>query len=261
MSEDDQDTIAIRVEGLEVSYGEQRVLEGLSFELRRGEVFGYIGRNGAGKTTTVRVLTGIHSDFEGSVRIGPNDVRDDPLAVKSCIGYVPETAALYTLLSPVEYLGLLAQVYGVAAAEDRIRRLLELFGLASEAESRMTTFSKGMKQKVLIIAALFHDPEIVFLDEPLSGLDAQATVLMKELIAALASAGKTVFYCSHLLDVVERVCDRIAILDGGRIRSIGSFEELQAGRDDASLEGIFTELIAAGGQEERARNILEAIVA
>ncbi len=252
---------AICVRNLQKRYGDKMVLQGIDLAVGRGEVLGYIGPNGAGKTTTVKILTGMLGGFDGSARVCGLDVAADPLAVKRRIGYVPEAGALYEALTPMEFLSLCGRLFGLP--DDALRHksieLLRLFELDGQRDERMTTFSKGMKQKVLITAGLIHNPEVIFLDEPLSGLDANSTVVVKELIRRLSAAGRTVFYCSHMMDVVERVCDRIVIIDQGRIVADGTFESLQAGRQDASLERIFTQLTSAGGHEATARRFVEII--
>jgi ABC-2 type transport system ATP-binding protein len=174
---------------------------------------------------------------------------------------VPENAVLFELLTVAEYLLLVGRLHGLEDELTKYRAVefLKVFELEDRLRSRIQTLSKGMRQKVLLTSALLADPEIVFLDEPLSGLDVHSTILVKELIRALARSGKTVFYCSHVMDVVERVCDRIAILDGGRIAALGTFEELQAQRGGGSLEQIFARLTSAGDQVEQAQRLLEVL--
>lgn len=250
----------ITLRGLTKRYGEKEVLRGIDLDVTPGHVLGYIGPNGAGKSTTVKILVGMLPDFSGQALVCGCDVARDPLEVKRRIGYVPESAALYDVLTPMEYLRFIGQLYGMNTAEieRRAQEMLGLFGLAGEVDNRMTTFSKGMKQKVLITAGMIHNPEVLFLDEPLSGLDANSVVTVKEIIRRLAERGKTIFYCSHVMDVVERVCDRIVILSGGEIIADGSFEELQAQSTGASLERIFTQLTSAGGHEIVADQFIRA---
>ncbi|HTF88830.1 MAG TPA: ABC transporter ATP-binding protein [Planctomycetota bacterium] len=252
---------AIELRGLRKSYGERSVLDGIDLVLARGSILGYIGPNGAGKSTTVKILCGLMPDFEGEVRVLGLDPRADPLAVKRKIGYVPENAVLYELLTVAEFLLLVGRLHGMADAlvQRRASEFLRVFELEERLGARIQTLSKGMRQKVLLTSALLHDPELVVLDEPLSGLDVNATILVKELIRALAAAGKTVFYCSHVMDVVERVCDRIAILDGGKLVAQGSFEELQAARGGGSLEQIFSRLTSVGGQAEAAQRLIATL--
>ena len=161
----------------------------------------------------------------------------------------------------MEFLSLVGRLFDIkpAQVEQKAVELLRIFDLQDRRDERMTTFSKGMKQKVLIIAGLIHNPEVIFLDEPLSGLDANSALVVKELVASLAAAGRTVFYCSHMMDIVERVCHRIVIVDEGRIVADGTFESLQSGVKEASLERIFTQLTSAGGQEQAARDFVKVI--
>ena len=251
----------ISAKNLTKRFGDKVALQDVSFEVGPGEILGYIGPNGAGKTTTVKILIGMMNEFDGTASVCGIDVREDPLEVKRRIGYVPETSALYDALTPMEYLTFIGRLYGLPDAETRRRAegMLELLGLKDELENRMSSFSKGMAQKVLITAGLMHDPEIVFMDEPLTGLDANSSLIIKELIARLAALGKTVFYCSHIMDVVERVCTRIMILDGGRIAADGSFDELQGQAQGSSLEQIFTQLIGEGVHEAVADQLVQVI--
>jgi ABC-2 type transport system ATP-binding protein len=253
--------VAIELRGLRKSFGPKRVLDGIDLTVERGTILGYIGPNGAGKSTTVKILCGLLADFEGEVRVLGLDPRADPVAVKRRIGYVPENAYLFEQLTVAEHVLLVGRLHGLADAlvKRRAERFLEQFELADRLGSRIATLSKGMRQKLLLTSGLLHDPELVVLDEPLSGLDVNATILVKELIRALAAAGKTVFYCSHVMDVVERVCDRIAILDGGKLVAQGTFEELQRAQGGGSLEHIFAQLTSEGGQAEKAQALLEAL--
>jgi len=252
---------AVELRGLSKRFGSRIVLDGIDLAVERGTILGYIGPNGAGKSTTVKILCGLLATFEGEVHVLGLDPRADPLAVKRGIGYVPENAALYELLTVAEFLLLIGRLHGLE--DERIRQrataFLEVFELEARLGARIQTLSKGMRQKVLLTSALLPDPELVVLDEPLSGLDVNSAILVKELIRALAQAGKTVFYCSHVMDVVERVCDRIAVLDGGKIVAQGSFEELQAARGGGSLEQIFAQLTSAGGQEEKVQRLVRAL--
>lgn len=251
----------ISASNLTKRFGDKVALQDVSFEVGPGEILGYIGPNGAGKTTTVKILIGMMDEFEGTAAVCGIDVREDPLAVKRRIGYVPETSALYDALTPMEYLTFIGRLYGLPDAEiqRRAEGMLELLGLKDELANRMSSFSKGMAQKVLITAGLMHDPEIIFMDEPLTGLDANSALIIKELIARLAALGKTVFYCSHIMDVVERVCTRIMILDGGRIAADGSFDELQGQAQGSSLEQIFTQLTGEGVHEAVADQLVQVI--
>ncbi len=252
---------AIVVHGLKKTYGgNEYVLKGIDLEIYPGQIIGYIGPNGAGKTTTVKILIGMLPDFEGEVSVFGHDVASHPIEVKKRIGYVPETAALYDTLTPNEYLGFIGQIYGLSPnlCRSRAGKMLGLFDLAEYAEVRMNAFSKGMKQKVLLIAGLLHDPDLLFLDEPLAGLDANTALVIKEILSQLAASGKTIFYCSHVMDVVERICHRIIIIDRGLVIANGTFDELQAMDKEVSLEGIFTHLTGSTGHAEKAHRFIAA---
>jgi ABC-2 type transport system ATP-binding protein len=237
----------ITIRNLKQSYDKKNlVLQGIDLDIYPGQIIGYIGPNGAGKTTTVKILTGMLSDFTGDVTVLGYDMASNPIEVKKKIGYIPENVALYDTLTPIEYLNFIGQLYKMEEKEieKKTRRMLQILALSENTDQRMTTFSKGMRQKVLIIAGMLHDPEIIFMDEPLTGLDANTTVTMKEILAKLAKQGKTIFYCSHIMDVVERISDRIVIINNGQIIADAPFEELQAMYKERgeSLETIFTQL-------------------
>ena len=255
------DSPAISMVALRKAYGSKQVLDGLDLEVQAGQVVGYIGPNGAGKSTTLRILTGLLEDYEGQARVDGLDVGVDALEVKRRIGYVPENAQLYDALSMAEHLQLVSRLHGLPddLGEHRARALMDAFGLGERMLSRIGSLSKGQRQKVLIASALIHDPKVLFLDEPLSGLDVASTILIKTVIRELADRGATVFYSSHMMDVVERVCDRIVILSGGRIVADGSYEELSAAREGGSLEVIFAELTGTGGESAAAHAVLEAL--
>jgi len=252
----------IDLKGLKKAFGKKTVLDGIDLEVARGQILGYIGPNGAGKTTTVKILIGMLDGFLGSVNVCGFNVATAPLEVKRRVGYVPETAAMYDALTPMEYLQFVGRLYGleIVEVEKRAEEMLALFELSKEKKKRMSTFSKGMRQKVLIIAGLIHDPELIIMDEPLSGLDANSAVMVKEVLAGLAREGKTIFYCSHVMDVVERICDRIVILAEGRIIADGSFEALQAMSKAPSLESLFTRLTSEGTHRDVATRFIRAFM-
>jgi len=234
----------ISMQAVAKEYAGNYVLKGINLEFEKGQIIGYIGPNGAGKSTTIKILTGIISEFEGEASLLGMDVRKDPIGIKQRIGYIPEQAALYDVLTPMEYLRFVGRLYQLetAATEKKSLELLRLFELSDKAQQRMNGFSKGMKQKILLIAGLIHNPEIIFLDEPLSGLDANAVILVKEILAQLKQAGKTLFYSSHIMDVVEKISDRIIIINKGEVIADGDFESLKANAHLGSLENIFTAL-------------------
>lgn len=250
----------IQIQNLHKYYSASHVLKGINLSVEAGQVVGYIGPNGAGKSTTLKVLIGLLTDYEGQVSVLGHDVKTDPIAVKSRIGYVPENAALYDTLTPMEYLQFIGQLYGMeeSTIERRAFDLLGLFELSGHVNARMTTFSKGMRQKVLLISGLIHNPEIIFLDEPLSGLDANAVVLVKAIIRQLADAGKTVFYSSHIMDVVEKISDRIIIINAGQIIADGTFAELQH-QHSGSLEQLFGQLTGSDDQQDTATEFINTL--
>lgn len=239
-----------------------KVLNNINLSINAGEIIGYIGPNGAGKSTTIKILSGIIHDFDGEASVLGLDVRKDILDIKRQIGYIPENAALYDTLTPLEYLHFIGQLYKLdrAQVDKKAKELLELFDLGNYSESRMTTFSKGMRQKVLLIAGMIHNPSLLFLDEPLSGLDANAVILVKEILSQLRKNGKTIFYSSHIMDVVEKISDRIIIINKGEMIANGTFAELNS-QAKGSLEQIFTELTGNKEHESAAGqfiNILES---
>jgi ABC-2 type transport system ATP-binding protein len=235
---------AIKISNLQKAYGSALVLKDVNLEVNSGEIIGYIGPNGAGKSTTIKILIGMIPNYTGNVEVMGLDVKANPLEVKRLIGYVPENASLYDTLSPLEYLRFLGSLYQLEThqIEGKATELLKLFALYDQRNDRMTTFSKGMKQKVLLISGILHNPEVIFLDEPLSGLDANAVILVKEILSQLKHAGKTIFYSSHIMDVVEKISDRIVLINKGTIIANGTFDELKSQRETGSLEQIFNQL-------------------
>ena len=204
----------ITIKNLSKNYGDKQVLTNINLEIFQGQVIGYIGPNGAGKSTTVKILCGLISDYSGEVIINGIDLKKNAVEAKTLIGYVPELAELYDVLTPFEFLSFMADLYSLdeQLAHERINKMLDAFGLEGNKNQLMDTFSKVMRQKVLIISGLLHNPQIIILDEPLSGLDANSVIIVKELISKLAKEGKTIFYCSHMMDVVEKVSDRIILI-------------------------------------------------
>jgi ABC-2 type transport system ATP-binding protein len=254
------DQPVISIKGLYKNYGAKQVLRGIDLEVYPGQVLGYIGPNGAGKSTTVKILCGLISDFTGSVTVGGIDIKTDPVGVKKRIGYIPELAELYDVLTPSEFLHFMGSLYGLAydVCEDRITKMMTAFSLKDSIHQRMDTFSKGMRQKVLLASGLIHNPDIIILDEPLSGLDANSVIIVKDLISKLAKEGKTIFYCSHMMDVVEKVSDRIILIDNGSIVADGSFEALKQQQGNQSLEQIFAKLTAHESLGKAADDLMRA---
>lgn len=251
---------SISIHKLRKFYGHKQVLKDISLEVYPGQVLGYIGPNGAGKSTTVKILCGLISDYDGGVHVQGVDVRENPVEAKKRIGYIPELAELYDVLTPHEFLQFMGRLYGMddKICDERIQKMMGAFGLKDNLHDRMDTFSKGMRQKVLLTSGLMHNPDIIILDEPLSGLDANSVIIVKELISKLAKEGKTIFYCSHMMDVVEKVSDRIILIDGGQVLADGSFEELKAQQGNQSLEQIFAKLTSKSEHQQAADDILNA---
>lgn len=252
--------MVINIKNLHKSYGPNHILRGINLEVESGKIIGYIGPNGAGKSTTIKILTGIIPDFEGDVSVLGIDVRQNPIEVKRRIGFVPENAMLYETLTPMEYLTFIGQLHDLPI-EDINRKaggLLHVLGLYDVKDNRMTTFSKGMRQKVLLISGLIHNPEIIFLDEPLSGLDANSVILVKEILTKLKEDGKTIFYSSHIMDVVEKISDRIILINKGWVVADGSFEELQKS-SKSSLEELFSQMTGDEGSSKKVDDFLNAL--
>lgn len=247
---------------LHKKYGDVTALQDLTLRIERGEIFGLLGPNGAGKSTTVKILTGLSKPTAGLARLAGIDVTEDPIEVKRRIGYVPENAMLYESLTANEYLKLVGELRHIDSSrlEHQRDELFELFGLTKEDRTKLLSeFSKGMKQKVLLISALIHNPEVLILDEPLSGLDANASLIVKELLRKFAQSGKTIFFCSHVLDVVERLCDRIGILYRGSLIAIGSPQEILEQSSETSLERAFNKLTGGSDVERSTSDVLKAI--
>lgn len=250
----------ISFKNISKKYGDKVVLDNINFDIFNGQIIGYIGPNGAGKSTTVKILTGIIQDYEGIVLYKGVDIREDIIALKKRIGYAPEVAELYDLLSPREYLNFVGSLYQLPTniIKDRSENILKSLGLLEQIDQRMDTFSKGMRQKVLLTSSILHNPEILILDEPMSGLDANAIIVLKELIQAFKLEGKTIFYCSHMMDVVEKVSDKIILLNKGCIVANDTIENLRE-HNNASLENIFASLTTSDNLSATAQNIIDAI--
>lgn len=252
----------IEIKQLKKQYDGRYVLNGIDAIIESGQLLGYIGPNGAGKSTTIKIICGLIPDFEGEVKVMGMDVRKEAQTIKQHIGYIPEQAALYDVLTPLEYLRLIGKLYAMPDAEIKSKSLslLRLFELDKNADHRMETFSKGMRQKVLLTSGLLHNPDIIFLDEPLSGLDANAVILVKEILSQLKAAGKTLFYSSHIMDVVEKICDRIIIIDKGNKIADDSFANLQLQSNSGTLENIFTKLTGdSHNYQQTAKDFLDVI--
>lgn len=253
----------LEVRRLTKRYGALVAIDDVSFEVRPGEVLGLLGPNGSGKSTTVKILTGLLDPTAGGVFMNGRDVASDLQGFKRFVGYVPEEPYLYTYLTGPEYLRLVGRLRGVPerALDDKIDRFLQLLGIYDDRYQTIGSYSKGMRQKVLIAAAVLHNPRIVVLDEPFSGLDVTAARVLKAFVRALAAAGKMVVFSSHVLEVVEQVCSRVVILKDGRIVGHDSVEHLRATLQLPSLDAVFAALVAEDDLEERTRGLFAAMQA
>jgi ABC-2 type transport system ATP-binding protein len=251
------------VQRLTKRYGALTAVHDLSFEVRPGEVLGLLGPNGSGKSTTVKILMGLLRQTSGTVRLAGADVLADLLAYKRRLGYVPEEPHLYSYLTGPEYLQLVGRLRGLPARalDERIERFLRLLGIYDDRYQTLSSYSKGMKQKVLIAAAVLHDPSIVVLDEPFSGLDVTAARVLKGFVRALADEGKMVVFSSHVLEVVEQVCSRVVILKDGHLVGHDSVANLRATLQLPSLDAVFAQLVADEDVGDRARGLIAAMKA
>jgi ABC-2 type transport system ATP-binding protein len=243
-------------------YPGQTAVNGISFSIRPGEILGYLGPNGSGKSTTVKMLTGLMQPTYGHILLDGEDIHRDLAGYKRRLGYVPEEPNLYPYLSGREYLQLVGTLRGIDydLLDRKIEALMQLFSLSSSRYSPIGSYSKGMRQKVLIMAALLHNPDILIFDEPLSGLDVTSAAMFRNLVQTLAREGKLIFYCSHVLEVVERICSHVAILNKGNCVALDSVERVRNRiAADQSLEQSFTHLVEAPDTESLAREIVSVM--
>lgn len=235
----------LRLEGLTKSYarGAKPAVDGIDLHVRRGEIFGFIGPNGAGKTTTIKMLCGILVPDAGRVEVNGVDMARDPIGAKRNFCYVPDVHDTYDRLTGQEYLNFIADVYGVdtKTRQERAAKYLEMFEIADAAGEQIKSYSHGMKQKLLITAALLPAPPLWVLDEPMTGLDPKSAALLKDEMRAHTAMGNSVFFSTHVLDVAERLCDRIGIINDGHLIAVGTLDELRGGKNE-SLESLFLEL-------------------
>jgi ABC-2 type transport system ATP-binding protein len=253
----------LEARALSKRYGGLSAVENVSVQLKAGEVLGCVGPNGAGKSTTVKMLIGLLKPTNGEVLFEGQDINRDLVAYRKSIGYVPEEANLYPFLSGCEYLELVATLRGmqVTRIAEKIDALLQLFSLHQNRHSAIASYSKGMKQRILLIAALLDNPKLLILDEPLSGLDVTSALILKNLIKALGEAGRAVFYCSHVLEVVEKVCSRLLVLGKGRVIANDAPARLREFAGKGSLESTFSHVIDQVDTEKISREILEVMSA
>ncbi len=251
----------LEVREITKEYNRRAVVDHVSFTIDRGEVLGYLGPNGSGKSTTVRMLTGLLEPTSGEVLYGGRPIRDDLIAYKRVLGYVPEEPFLYPYLSGREYLQLAGRLRCLPehGATEKIDALLRLFSMYEHRFSTIGSYSKGMKQKILLIAALIHNPELIIFDEPLSGLDVTAALVFRNLISALAREGKMILYSSHVLEVVEKVSRRVLILRRGKVVAHDSVEHLRTLLSSPSLEDVFAQVAVQEDTEKLAADMISVI--
>ena len=233
----------LRMEHLTKCFGEKKAVDDLSLHILPGEIYGFIGHNGAGKTTTIKACCGIQRQDSGEIFIDGISMRDDPIACKARLAYIPDNPDLYEFMTGTQYLNFIADVFGVSTADRkaRITRYADAFELTNDLPQSIAGYSHGMKQKLAIISALLHDPRLIIMDEPFVGLDPKATHLLKELMRQFCDAGGAIFFSTHVLEVAERLCDKVAIIKSGRLIRSGSMEEVKG---DESLEAVFLEMEA-----------------
>ena len=231
----------LKIEHLTKTYGEKKAVDNLNLHIKPGEIYGFIGHNGAGKTTTLKAVVGILQFDAGEILIDGKSVRTVPLACKRDIAYIPDNPDLYDYMTGIKYLNFIADVFGVSAADrqTRIRKYADLFELTSDLAQPIAAYSHGMKQKLAIIAAWLHQPKLIIMDEPFVGLDPKASHLLKGMMHDICDAGGAIFFSTHVLEVAEKLCDKVAIIKGGKLVRSGTMEEVKG---DDSLEEVFLEL-------------------
>ena len=229
------------IQHLTKTYGEKKAVDDLSLRIAPGEIYGFIGHNGAGKTTTLKAAVGILQFDAGDIFIGGRSIRTDPLGCKRQLAYIPDNPDLYDFMSGIQYLNFIADIFGIPAAERwaRIEPLADAFELTGDLGQPVSAYSHGMKQKLAIIAAWIHDPKLILMDEPFVGLDPKAAHLLKGMMRELCDVGGAIFFSTHVLEVAEKLCDKVAIIKGGRLIRSGTMEEVKG---DDSLEDVFLEL-------------------
>ena len=231
----------LNIEHLTKTYGEKKAVDDLNLHIRPGEIYGFIGHNGAGKTTTLKSVAGILQFDAGEIYIGGDSVREKPLECKRKIAYIPDNPDLYEYMTGIRYLNFIADIFGVDATlrRERIRRYADAFELTGDLAQPIAAYSHGMKQKLAVIAAWLHEPQLILMDEPFVGLDPKAAHLLKGMMREICDRGGAIFFSTHVLEVAEKLCDKVAIIKGGRLIRSGTMEEVKG---DDSLEEVFLEL-------------------
>jgi len=225
--------------------GTVKAVDNLNLTIPGGEIFGFLGPNGAGKTTTIKMITGILNADSGTIKVNGVDIKTDPVKVKKQIGFVPDSPNMFLRLKGIEYLGFMADMYDVSSKDrtEIIDDLAKKFGMEDVLNDRIQSYSHGMRQKIVLMGSLLHDPSVWILDEPMTGLDPRSSFILKEMMRKRADSGKTVFFSTHVLDVAEKICDKVAIINKGRILFCGTLDEMRnSSMKDESLEKLFLEL-------------------
>lgn len=231
----------LRIENVSKSYGKKKAVDNLSLHIKAGEIYGFIGHNGAGKTTTLKACVGILDFDEGEIFIDGVSIKENPLACKKKIAYIPDNPDLYAFMTGIGYLHFIADIFGVSAKarEERIQKYADAFSLTADLAMPVSSYSHGMKQKLAIISALIHEPKLIIMDEPFVGLDPSASHKVKEIMREMCDNGCAIFFSTHVLEVAEKLCDKIAIIKDGKLIKSGATEEVKG---DTSLEDVFLEL-------------------
>jgi ABC-2 type transport system ATP-binding protein len=231
----------LKINNLSKRYGDKAAVDGLSIHIRPGEIYGFIGHNGAGKTTTLRACCGLLRFDEGEILVNSHSIKEEPVLCKQSMAYIPDNPDLYEFLSGIRYLNFISDIYGISREdrEERIHRYAEQFGLTEALATRISAYSHGMKQKLAIIAALIHEPKLILMDEPFVGLDPKAAHTLKQIMRDICDRGGAIFFSTHVLDVAEKLCDKVAIIKDGKLVISGTMEEV---RGNSSLEDVFLDL-------------------
>lgn len=229
------------IEHLTKTFGEKKAVDDLSLHIAPGEIYGFIGHNGAGKTTTLKSVVGIQQFDSGRITIGGQSIQDDPIACKKMLAYIPDNPDLYEFMTGIQYLNFIADIFGVeeSARQERIRKYADLFELTTDLAQPVAAYSHGMKQKLALISAWLHEPKLILMDEPFVGLDPKASHILKGMMREVCDAGGAIFFSTHVLEVAEKLCDKVAIIKGGKLIRSGTMEEVKG---DDSLEEVFLEL-------------------
>ena len=233
----------LKIEHLTKNYGEKKAVDDLSLHILPGEIFGFIGHNGAGKSTTIKSAVGILKFDEGTITICGKNIKDDPVACKKDLAYIPDNPDLYEFMSGIKYLNFIADIFAIPAdvRQEKIRKYADLFELTQDLGQPVSAYSHGMKQKLAVISAWLHDPKLIVMDEPFVGLDPKASHLLKEMMREHCDKGGAIFFSTHVLEVAEKLCDKVAIIKQGKLVKEGTMEEVKG---DDSLEEVFLELEA-----------------